>query len=813
MARTVEQFSQFETELNRCLSVLDAGKQVVAYASSLVLAAEDLVYAVSTLGEAAEKTIQEDPRAEHEDTQMAYVLIYEWLDNSKNFMILWRDCIFALHNGEVKEQEGRVAPGTTKKLLRQINERLLGAASEWHDFGLRRTQEIQEMRKRDRKRLLEQWRLQKSPLETYQEQLKQIPEQCDRIQEQHLDLYPIAHQFTEIRLHLLEKLDRFWSQCLDVGSVVRDANEVCTELLKKDPEKNLGRVAAKLEDFDEDLDFETSLPDLEDYLNQQVRSFPEKMQVPVQVDRGLVLLQEVQFRRKARAWLESEVVPLLFQIQVDLENSRNEARMTLLNLRNWSLLLAREHKEGNGRPVHPDEFSQLPNELTQRLNTSAESIESLVNMIRERLDHEFRLSAVYRHNQEFLPLATQSTLQQLRGGEDSIVNRTGRTIAAGFREAWKFMANQVVNFQNFLQLVEKEETLSDSEKIVRFLEERQSDPRNGQYESIFRAQGFISTSFIVGREGEMTHAEKVLDSWENGYRGSLLLTGKRFCGKTLFGERLAEKYFAPHILRLEPNSFFTVQGRKYETTYDLGHALELIRKYTLNYKTLIWIDDFEHWWSPEFNYYQNGRAIKDFLEHQSGQTFLMVSMGNGLRPRLDKLVDWNRLFQAHINLDHMTSPEVHRAIELRHNATHQRLVDELGNDLNPKAFRRFTRAVYQAAGGNIGEALTEWAFSTRRRGDNTVENIFQYGHTLPDFLDEDLAVLLGSIMMQRRTSEFRLRQFFGPVFTHKYSLLVRRMLNVGVLVRGGDDWLEINPILANELGILLERNGYIRYSG
>lgn len=813
MVPTTAQYSNFEAQLNQALDVLKADQEVAAFAATLVERSEHIVKAVIDLGNSAEKYLQKHPREESDDILLAYVVLFESMYEAKRFLLLWRDSIFNLHNARIKESEGLVPEGSCQILVRSTHQTLLDSARQLLQSPKTKLEGLQEDR-RIRKKSVRQWQLQKNPLAVYTEQFQVIPEQCERIQQEHLDLYPLAHHFNRIRSYLLRITQDCFDQCQSVASTVEEANQVCRDLLEKDPEKNLGKVAAKLEDFETDLGAGVKLPKLEDELSALLAQLPEKMQVPIGIDQGMVLMQEFPFHRKARLWLDSEILPLIFQIQHNAEQVRNESRMTLLNLRNWSLLLSREQRSGNGRPVHPEEFSQLPNDLRTRLDiTSANTLE-LRDTIQERLASDFRLSAIYRTQKEFLPSATaSSTLAQLRGTENSLVNRSGRFLSTQFQQASAFSRLQVRRIRGFLDSVEKEETLSNSEKIVRFLEERRSDPSNGQYESIFRAQGFISTSFIVGRTEEMAHVGRVLESWEKGFRGSLLLTGKRFAGKTLFGERIAEKHFEHHTVRLQPNSTFTVQGRKYETTYDLSHALELIRKYTLNYRTLVWIDDLEHWWDPEFSYFRNARAVKHFLEHQSNQTFLMISMGNTLRPRLGKLVDWDGLFQAHVNLDKMHANEIHQAIEIRHNATHQRLVDHLGNPVPPKEFKKITRAIYQASGGNIGEALAEWAYSTQRQGENSVENRFRYGHPLPDFLDEDLSILLASIMMQRRTNEFRLRQFFGPAFNSRYSLLVRRMLNVGVLSRGSDDWLEINPILANELGQLLQRDAYLKYSG
>ena len=102
--------------------------------------------------------------------------------------------------------------------------------------------------------------------------------------------------------------------------------------------------------------------------------------------------------------------------------------------------------------------------------------------------------------------------------------------------------------------MEQEESLSFSEKIVRYIEHRKAPIDNKQYWSIFLTKGYIGESFAVGRQEELRRIKKVINNWRLGYRGSVLLHGQRFSGKTLTGEWIANRFFDDSFVRLQPNA-------------------------------------------------------------------------------------------------------------------------------------------------------------------------------------------------------------------------------------------------------------------
>jgi hypothetical protein len=139
-------------------------------------------------------------------------------------------------------------------------------------------------------------------------------------------------------------------------------------------------------------------------------------------------------------------------------------------------------------------------------------------------------------------------------------------------------------------------------------------------------------------------------------------------------------------------------------------------------------------------------------------------------------------------------------------------VNPQGEELTATDIPRHIRRVYRAAHANIGEALNDWAAYTRYHGPETVVQAEKGYYGLPDFLHHDLALLLNVLINEKRTNEYRLRKHFGEAFKRRFGSILQRLLSTGMVTRGLDGWLEVNELIVNELGYLLESQRYLHYT-
>lgn len=765
------------------------------YLEALTAGAEALIEAAQDMGNSCLQAISKEESADLSH----YFIPFCWAERFKDFMILWRDMLFEQQKARILLVNGQLREPTWLRLREESRETLTSAALELKAYPEKELQRIRRGR-RGSAFQLEHWQKQENPWPTYSKQLDFLATQCRSLLKEHRALLKLTESFVAIRDLIAQTLKTSKEELEELERLAVDAIAFIGENIDQAKGPKPGRIAARLEDLETQLQDPHHSAAFSDLLEPLLLELPDRMQVSVGAEEGLLQFREINFRRSARQWLESKIIPVLYEVWELLENGRLGMQMSLVNIRNRAILFAAEVKENDSLGVGKADMCQpLQAFLTKKTDVQA-SLSELQSLIEKRLEEEFFLSAIYYLRKDFLPAPLQSTIKQLKLGQNILLGRIQRW--------WRQGRSR---FQQFKFSVEQEESLGAPEKVVRFIRSRTADEENQHYTSIFLTKGYIGESFWVGRKNELDHMETLIDNWRRGFRGAVLLSGQRFTGKSLFGELVANRYFSKNTIRLTPKSILSVQSRRKTVGYHLGEALDFIGKYNLNASCLVWIDDLELWRDTDVQLISNMRKLGQSMNNQAGRIFFMVSMSNWLRAHLQKFFDMEDMFQTEINLDRTSAADIREAILIRHGATHKNLVDEKGREVNPQQFRKMTNRIAKASEGNIGEALNWWSFSTKRMDEERVIHQFQSSYALPDFLNPDSALLLSAIMLEKRTNEYRLRKLFGPAFSGKYGRIVQRLISIGLLSRYPDGWLEINEAAVNYVGRLLDRKGYLKF--
>ena len=715
---------------------------------------------------------------------------FEWADMAKAYLILWRDILFQQQKAQVLKAEGIISASAVKSLA--------GASQETLDKALLDFQDLQKksfaLSSAKKEKQTAKWQLQQNPWEVYRAQFQSVAAQCQRLQDDFKVVLGISSQYSEIK-KLVEETNAFCQRELELTESIAVKT---IEEIEQGVVPTLEKIAAHLEELETGFNLPNHFNSFTDSLDQLVGQLTDKKEVPVQTNYGLVELRDIFFKHSTKQWLDAEILPQLYEIWELTENTHNGLKMALINIKNRAILLSAEQKEGKTVDFDQEILCQPLKTFTNNLKNTHSSLEELSVIIHQRLSTTFNVSGIYDLNKEFLPVIMQSTIRQLRKGQDKVQNK----LLLFLNKQWK-------RVHKIWESVEQEEALSDAEKIVRLIKERRGDASNSNYASIFLTKGFIGESFAVGRNKELDHARILIDNWKNGFRGSLLITGQRFSGKTLMGELIATQFFNNNTIRLSPDTLIRLNGRRMTTSFDLEPALDFIRKHAVDPLPLIWIDDLGLWYDKNLPLSQNVRTLRKYIDQYSQRLFFLVSMSNWSKNHLNLLQDINQVFQAEINVDKMPIHEVREAIMIRHGATHKTLVSKEGEPVNVNQFRALIDRVYRNSEGNIGEALNRWSATTRKVDEELVLNEMGKNFTLPDFVTADFGILLSSIMMNKRTNEYRLRKLFGPAFTDVYRPILQRLISIGLLNRQLDGWLEVNEVLVNDLAKLLESKGYL----
>ena len=786
----------FENLLEETIRDTWGKEDMPAYLSDLADQPEVLLKAAERVGDIGFEVLKENGGGSaYTEVLSAYIIDFTWADRVKSFFILWRDVLFQQLKAQVLFLEEKVEKETILALKNQSEKTMIIAADELNGTLENETAAIKRIKNGIEKKVYK-WKHQQNPWPIYKEQLKQLADQCQRLKEEQKKLGSLVEDFYFIKQMIRQELD--W--CKKEINEIKTSTENIIDFVEKNIEEKPGSIPSFLENVDNKLNIRNHLNEFNDIYEKKLEVLEGKMQVPVNIENGLIHFKEINFKKITKQWLESEILPVFYEIWELTDNVVYGKKMSLVNIRNRAIVLANESSEA-GNVVDRAEISQPLKTFLKKASSWETNFEKLEKIITDRLDEKFDVSNVYSLKKDFLPIPLEYTINQFGFDRGELAERIKGWVGA--------FTGTVAQIKTS---VEQEEMMSISEKIVRFIQSRKAAVSNNQYASIFLTKGYLGESFWIGRENEIQHVQNVIEQWQEGYRGATILAGPRHCGKSLFGDMVANRFFYGKTIRLLPNEILNLQGRKIDPGYDLGKALGFIKKYALNEKLLVWIDDLELWNGNDFSLHANVRQLKKYIDDYSGRLFFMVATSNWVKAHLYRIFEINKIFQTEIQLDRMELNEVRRAILIRHGATHKILVDKNSEEVTPQQFGKIISRIYKSVEGNIGDTLNQWAYSAEKVDEEKVTHEYNAHYYMPDFINPDNAVLLAAIMMDKRTTEYRLRKMFGPAFTTKYANILKRLLRVGILSRQLDGSLELNEVAANETARLLARKNYLKFA-
>jgi len=782
-------------EIDQNLAVVGQESAVVPFVAALSKQLQRSANQLLAAGDAWAAELSSIGRDELSERSLAFYFHYQWVDGAKYFLVLWRNVLFENMKAHLLNMDGQLTTEQLRRLQHDSQEQLRTAKAELDQLWITASQPADPTAKSTRQQL-ESWFLQSLPWPVYRKQVETISTQAAGLLEQHRVLTHDSGYVQQIRKLVHETLEACEKEVNLHLEMAMDGSQFL-----EDQENNIAaKVVIHIEQLESKIIQQKHSKRFTQQLDHQLHALTATTSIPV-VTAGLTLQsKDINFQRHISRWLDSEILPLLYEVWEITIHVRNSLKMALINIRNRAIILKNEPVEVPIIANSRDNLKQALDIFRQQTQVRQSELTELQQLIGQRLDKDLRLSNIFRENELFLRIPLQSTFNQLRTNQNELL--------VSFHTWWERQRRRV---NRYLLSVQQEESLSVAEKTVRYLRSRSIQEENNPYTSIFLTKGYIGESFWVGRTAELQRATNLIKHWRQGYRGAVLLTGNRFSGKSLFGDLISNKFFADETIRLLPNSTFSLEGRSFNTTYDLGEALDFVANQHLNYKPFIWLDDLELWQDADNTIADNVVQLHRHIDQYAGRIFYLVSAGNALLHMLQRTQLMDAHFQATIRLDVMSKEDISQAVLIRHSATHKELVGPDNRTVLPGDFQRMISRIYHTCRGNIGEALNLWAYAAQLEDNDRVSQQMPIHYRLPDFIEPDSALLLRILLLERRTNEYRLRQRFGPAFNPRYSGALRRLISIGIIQRQLDNWLELNESAVNDLTYLLEQKQYLNF--
>lgn len=724
------------------------------------------------------------PPMEYETNHLPYqIATFLWAEQAKMLLLLLRDALFEEQKAALLHRTGRLVRAQQETLWFQTKQTIHQALQRTQENSHRAAQDYDDVKR------AQKWKHQENPWPTYKKQIRTIVQQTQDLAQDYLILDTIQDAMDEVNA----LVDQTAEHCLNDLKTNNDTIDRVINLVVHSNNKPT-QALAQIREITHKIGSAIYITTFKERLEFLLRPFDIKIKPIVGIKAGILQRRDFAPQRNTTDWFESEVYPLLYEVWELTDQGTSGLRMILLNMTNGLDVLQRER---------PDALFAQPASLIKPLETFqkdlatlGEDVINLIQLIHKRVDKELQVTCLFDTQRPFLSVSLQSNLNR------RIWNQQHGWLARGQR----VVATVSDRVEAWWQRIQNNKSLSISEHIARCIQSRQEDEDNRHYTNIFLTKGYVGESFMVGREAEFERFEQLVHNWWAGFRGAALLTGDRFSGKTVFGEIVARRFFPNNFYSLHPNTALTIEGRKMQTSYDLGEALGFVIKHARSKKSLVWIDDLEVWWDPKVPFYQNTQRLMECIDAHSNRLFFMVATNAKIQQQLSHFTHTERIFQAELDLNQLSRQAVQQAIAIRHGATQKKLVNAKGEQLTPKAFDRLARKIYKNAAGNIGEALLQWAHSTYYVDENTVEHRSEAYRTLPSFLTEDSHLILDVLLLHKRANEYRLQKLLGAQpFNERYATVIRRLLNVGVLRRQLDGFIEIETTIVNDLKQLLDQ--------
>lgn len=765
--------SGFDNDLIHYIESAWAPEQDLQHLEALENYAYELAARVIEIGDLCTEALDQG-----EEISSYYGICYLWMEDAKSFLILWRNTLFEEQKALVLVSEGKAKMDQYLALKTNAKATLLEAAKEINTS----LQHKLKTSGSTAKKLISRLSLQNNPWPNiYRAQIASLPPQCEALVRQFKHLWNASGVYVLVKSGFQEAFDNhkialenFKQGILQINSSL----EFTEELVVAD-------VVKQLSNLNEEHLSSRSFQDMQKELDSDLKGLPKSGRYVIQLVGNKLSFEEMDLRHRTRAWLDSEVLPLMNNFYAIRANIKNQFNLSLSNIKNR---LNQENEEGE--KYEKEELLSALNTFVKRLEKSEQQIAQM----RKEVIQQFGAMNVHKiYDGNFLNLSIASTLNQY--------NANNKERFEGLK---KWVQNKGIFVKRFQDSVEEEERLSLSEKLVRVINARKPTEGSSHYTNMFMTKGYIGSSFMVGRQEELKHIANIVDNWKLGYRGSVMITGIRFSGKTLLAEITAQTHFPDKTIKLTAGKRLQVGGRHIDATYSLGAQLEFVEKYSLQDKVLVMIDDLQQWNNEEFSLLQNVRAMAKVIDKHSNKIFFVVCLNNWLKERLQSALNLESIFQAEINTDTLSFEEIKRAILIRHSATHAELVNDDGEELNNKSVNKIIKHINYETKGNVGESFMRWAHDIHMYDDDKVQYTYS-DHVLPQFLNSSSSILLITIITYGASNEYLLKRLFGPSFQEEYKPILQRLINVGVIQRTINGRLEIRPSIVNDIAALLEK--------
>lgn len=322
------------------------------------------------------------------------------------------------------------------------------------------------------------------------------------------------------------------------------------------------------------------------------------------------------------------------------------------------------------------------------------------------------------------------------------------------------------------------------------------------YKQLYIGEGSISRQFLVSRNKSIQQAERIIQRYNEGYKGALLIKGDPRSGKTALSRMISSRHFdRKKVYRVNPLAGGSINTdtftqRLNEATHITGNLDQIFEK--LAPKSAIIINDLEMWWERSEQGNDVIELILQLIDKYSEKVLFIINANPHFLKLINNMQSIERSFVGIISCELFSAKEIETAILQRHRSTGIKfqLNNRLESEMSDFRMAGLFNEIFKFSKGSIGVALLSW-LSMIKKYSTEVINISKLKK--PDLniiadLETEWQIWITQFLLHKQLNKTRLVRVFRS--EEKYiNQLSEALLRSGFIVKGNNESLKINPYI------------------
>jgi hypothetical protein len=612
----------------------------------------------------------------------------------------------------------------------------------------------------------------KNPIEIYKAQFQSLKAQFQNLISLETQVTSLSLKFNYVKKTLGNEIGNYISRCEEIKS----GFEILCQLLETDA-PNIQLIEEKLKKFEKISETFTLNKEFEESLLKFIVEIDD-IKLVKNYNLGVLYFNEIKTSSLLKRWLNYQILPKLRNINSNLYDQQVRSSRFI-----HSLLAG--YGSGSDKDFG---FANVIPDVENRKKENLEEFSKAQIQYQEINNQVFEHLTVYaiQENESWNESLFYTTYSQVVSNTESVFGKLKFLIDRVFLKAHNFFSRYDYNRPIVNEL------------IVDFLKHRISRSKNNFYQKIFFDSTRFKEHFLIDRKTEQLRLKESINNWEKGFGNSVIIYGKTHCGKSSFISANENIQSFDHIIYVNPGAKLTIEGRKFETSFDMDHSISEIKKHlSINHTYCLVIDDLEYWSNSSHSLLKNSKSIIKHVDNAQDNIFFIVSTNSKLFHTLNSIIDFRSAFTSEIELSRMHVTEFIETVLHRNETTQQTLMYSNGDALSNSDIVKIARKIFKANGEIVGSSLIHWVGNIDET--NRIKQFEFDASKLPKVVTPENLYLFDLLLMHKSIAQIHLINMIPLSKRDFVRNQIGRFVKLNIINRDDEGLLSISPLIINDI--------------